>query len=162
MLIFTLHRTGTFLTPTWFKHRFAVSILLNLENSTLVLMCCLLFQVMKTAEKMKEEGFTEISTVECLLRELQVRKITQSLFDPLRPFTERETTENDDDPASKKVKVDDENGAVENVETPKNGDASKAEEMNKTFVTAVPLLKMPGHTGYLTFATLPPNPKYED
>ena len=118
---------------------------------------------MKTAEKMKEEGFTEISTVECLLRELQVRKITQSLFDPLRPFTEREQTESvGDDPASKKVKIEDENGSVENVEPSKNGDSSKAEEMTKTFVTAVPLLKMPGHTGYLTFATLPPNPKYED
>jgi len=112
---------------------------------------------MKTAAKMKEEGFTEISTVECLLRELQVRKITQSLFDPLRPFTEREQTDNvDEDPATKKVKVDNENGTVENVE------ASKAEELTKTFVTAVPLLKMPGHTGYLTFATLPPNPKFED
>ncbi len=118
---------------------------------------------MKTAAKMKEEGFTEISTVECLLRELQVRKITQSLFDPLRPFTEREQTDNvDEDPATKKVKVDNENDTVENVEASKNGDASKAEELTKTFVTAVPLLKMPGHTGYLTFATLPPNPKFED
>jgi hypothetical protein len=27
---------------------------------------------MKTATKMKEEGFTEISTIECLLREMKV------------------------------------------------------------------------------------------
>jgi len=107
---------------------------------------------MKTAVKMKEEGFTEISTVECLLREMQVRKISQTVFDPLRQPTSNQYNADD---ASKKRKIDEnddqESEAVDEKPT------QKVDENQKNFVTAIPLLKMPSHTGFLTFATLPPN-----
>ena len=38
-------------------------------------------QVQKACAKLHEEGFVEISTMECLLREFQVRKITIPLYD---------------------------------------------------------------------------------
>ena len=36
------------------------------------------------------------------------------------------------------------------------GDNAQTEMKETRFVTGVPLTTMPGHTGYLTFATLPP------
>ena len=36
-----------------------------------------------------------------------------------------------------------------------NGGGDSEMKPEKSFVTGVPLLTMPGHTGYLTFATLP-------
>ena len=120
---------------------------------------------MKTAAKLKELGFTEISTVECLLREMQVRKINQTVFDPLRqptPALDRRDVavaddandDNDDAGAGKKRKIDEASPLGDEQEPPQ-----KAEENQKSFVAAIPLLKMPGHTGFLTFATLPPCPK---
>ena len=88
-------------------------------------------QVQKAISKMREEGFCEISTVECLLREFQARKITMPTFD-----------EDRQDPSL--VKTD----------SISNNSNSKTET---TFLTGIPLLTMPGHTGYLTFASLPPN-----
>ena len=50
--------------------------------------------------------------------------------------------------ASRKRKLEDNEGGEE-VD-------SKCEEGNEAkFVTGVPLTNMPGHTGYLTFATMP-------
>ncbi|XP_076036357.1 tRNA methyltransferase 61 isoform X3 [Oratosquilla oratoria] len=51
------------------------------------------------------------------------------------------------------------NGIQKGNENDRKGDTEKkVEKENKTtFKTAVPLLKMPGHTGFLTFATLPPS-----
>ena len=36
-----------------------------------------------------------------------------------------------------------------------NGGGDSEVKPEKSFITGVPLLTMPGHTGYLTFATLP-------
>ena len=184
-------------------------------------------QVQKACAKMRSEGFTEIQTLECLLREFQVRKITQPVYNAER--------------SSKKTGIKPENGA-EIKDQPKDGDEIKesnnqAERLSKkrpleepdqdatmdeessknapasgtkpedsaeikdppkdgveiekaskesgnqadrfsrkrpleeydqevtkgeeetTFLTGIPLLTMPGHTGYLTFATLPAKSK---
>ena len=92
-------------------------------------------QVQKAVAKMRDEGFVEISTVECLLREFQVRKITLPLYDH-----DKESIEYSDNDSGKRKKVDEESGSLET-----------------SFVTGVPLTTMPGHTGFLTFATLHPD-----
>ena len=106
-------------------------------------------QVQRTCLVLKEAGFTELSTLECLNRELQVRKITLPVFDPeLDPLAE-----------SRKRRAVEEEGGGE--ETEKVGEKRKRTEGEKTegketqFVTGLPLTNMAGHTGYLTFATLP-------
>jgi len=96
-------------------------------------------QVQKTCLELKSSGFTEINTLEVLNREFQVRKITLPAFDP------------DMDPlsyTSRKRKLEDGEENDKNVEEEKKDKEVK-------FVTGVPLTNMPGHTGYLTFATLP-------
>merc|ERR1719167_1311128 len=51
-------------------------------------------QVQQTAEGLKKHGFTEVSTMECLLREFQVRKISIPVFDPeFDPLQEAEEEE---------------------------------------------------------------------
>lgn len=104
-------------------------------------------QVQKTAEKMRSMGFNEIVTLECLLREFQVRKITIPVYEP-----ERETNNGEETVESKKRKLEEsceEDGDEKPTEEKK--DKKKAE---KNFYTGIPLVNMPGHTGYLTFATL--------
>lgn len=104
-------------------------------------------QVQKACEALRAQGFTEISTMECLLRELQVRRITMAKFDA--NWESKEVTE------SKKRKLEDSEATSETdskSEPEKNGQ-HPAEDCQ--FVTGIPLVSMPGHTGYLTFATLP-------
>lgn len=96
-------------------------------------------QVQKTCVELKKCGFTEVSTLECLNREFQVRKITLPVFDP------------DMDPLGniredRKRKMETDKGTEEEGEK---------KEKEAKFLTGVPLTNMPGHTGYLTFATLP-------
>jgi len=95
--------------------------------------------VQKTCQELKKAGFTEVSTLECLNREFQVRKITLPVFEPgMDPL------------ASRKRKLEDkEEGEEVDIE------AKNEEGKESKFVTGVPLTTMPGHTGYLTFATLP-------
>ncbi len=106
-------------------------------------------QVQKAAQKMKELGFIEISTLECLIREFLVRRSSMPTYDHSKV-----SAVSNDEEGAKKRKLDEEDEA--------NGESSdktkpvpKPEDTN--FVTGVPLTTMPGHTGYLTFATLPPD-----
>ena len=80
--------------------------------------------------------------MECLNREFQVRKIALPVFDSnLDPLA-----------ASRKRKLD-----TEDEEKEVKADTETQDEMKDAkFVTGVPLTTMPGHTGFLTFATLPP------
>ena len=106
---------------------------------------------------------------------MQVRKITMPLYDAERvkknPNSANVEQEEDGESASKKRKLEEETGVVD--EDNNGGESSRVEDENgggeadvkpeKTFVTGVPLLTMPGHTGYLTFATLPATlPKKSD
>lgn len=82
-------------------------------------------QVQKTCRALRDSGFVEIRTMECLQKEYQVRTKTFPVLD-LDPSTSAEETER------------------------------RVREQTKKITTGVPPSVMPGHTGYLTFATLPP------
>lgn len=103
-------------------------------------------QVQRAAEAMRQLGFKEISTMECLLREFQVKKISMPTFD--------ETHESREVARNKKRKVD-EDGAVDRGEDDVAVATDKDAPRNVSFLTGLPLLSTAGHTGYLTFATLP-------
>jgi len=188
-------------------------------------------QVQRAIAVMEAQGFKEITTMECLIREFQVRKISLPVFEPDRPVpappltqpvvvgTKRKASddnedqekpvENSDSAIDKTEKLDGEerekpvdngNSAIDKTEKPDGeervkqdgGDVEKSGETEKkpvendvetangeqteelkvketgkpvhkqsqkpaetTFTTGIPLPTMPGHTGYLTFATLP-------
>jgi tRNA (adenine57-N1/adenine58-N1)-methyltransferase len=124
-------------------------------------------QVQKTIAKMREEGFSEISTVECLIREFQVRKITIPTYDHLKQSIE--FTEDWRADSSKKRKLQTKVEEEEEEEEAGGGEkatckntsesSSKKQELDASFVTGLPCTSMPGHTGYLTFATLNPDLK---
>ena len=105
---------------------------------------------------------------------MQVRKITMPLYDAERVKKNANSAnveQEDGESASKKRKLEEETGVVDQdtngcessrVEN-ENGGGEADVKPEKTFVTGVPLLTMPGHTGYLTFATLPATlPKKSD
>ena len=80
--------------------------------------------------------------MECLNREFQVRKIALPVFDSnLDPLSASRKRKLDTEDEEKDVKADNE---------------TQDELKDAKFVTGVPLTTMPGHTGFLTFATLPP------
>ena len=114
-----------------------------------------ILQVQKACEALRKHGFNEISTVECLQRVFQVRKITMPTYDSERnkkkPTIPCDANGDADASESKKRKLEEEEGV--GGENPV--EVCAPEKPEKTFVTGVPLLTMPGHTGYLTFATLP-------
>ena len=101
-------------------------------------------QVQKTCQELKTCGFTEISTMEVINREFQVRRITLPVFDTSLDLLS----------SSRKRKLESDEGVKEDQDDA--GDVKEEEMKESKFVTGVPLTTMPGHTGYLTFATLPP------
>ena len=86
-------------------------------------------QVQKAIAKMRQEGFVEISTMECLLREFQVRKITLPLYDHQKESQEYDQKE------SQKRKLEDDSG---------KSTSSNSCGLETSFVTGVPLTTMPG------------------
>ena len=107
-------------------------------------------QVQKACAKLDEEGFIEISTMECLLREFQVRKITIPLYDHNKESSEYV-------PNTPAATIEDSNNKRKLEETPETNGDTKKPNLETSFVTGIPLTTMPGHTGYLTFATLKPD-----
>ncbi|XP_067006844.2 tRNA (adenine(58)-N(1))-methyltransferase catalytic subunit TRMT61A [Anabrus simplex] len=85
-------------------------------------------QVQRTCETLVRHGFLELSTMECLQKELQVQTRTVPVLQ------------------------------LECLATKRSADATSTpkEPAPKRYVTGMPPQSMPGHTGYLTAASLPP------
>lgn len=174
-------------------------------------------QVQRTCKTMADLGFTEIRTVECLLRPIDVRTMTLPMPDlgygPGKCYVPNSSSSNEDagwlcvksasdvsedkpvlgyveiesqnkdkrqDEHSKKAKlnvlydvskrdpknensreVEDDDNNEENIEMDDRNVDLNQTNMNKikasyVFKSGLPALRMPGHTGYLTFATLYP------
>ncbi|KAG8226093.1 hypothetical protein J437_LFUL006400 [Ladona fulva] len=92
-------------------------------------------QVQRTVIAMNSEGFVDISTVECIQTDLKV---------------------------ASRIMPDIILSEDENVKGKRNADETEIQvqqtkyDHNLSFLTGIPPNTQPGHTGYLTFATLPP------
>ncbi|KAH9502795.1 tRNA (adenine(58)-N(1))-methyltransferase catalytic subunit trmt61a [Bulinus truncatus] len=103
-------------------------------------------QVQKSCAELSKEGFTDITTLECLVRNLNIQnaKLQNIALDDEQVADDVNNTDTEDF-VSKKIKT-------ENVPV-KESKKSKIID-NYCFSAAVPVLNMPGHTGFLTFATI--------
>ncbi|XP_064484628.1 tRNA (adenine(58)-N(1))-methyltransferase catalytic subunit TRMT61A-like [Ornithodoros turicata] len=104
-------------------------------------------QVQRTCQALQSHGFVDITTYECLERPFEVKRV--ALQDALGNSASKVSRK------KRKAKSD------ENVSDV--GAATEADDTTQTttgeaddgsFLAAVPSLQIPGHTGYLTFATL--------
>uniref|UniRef100_T1HIC7 tRNA (adenine(58)-N(1))-methyltransferase n=1 Tax=Rhodnius prolixus TaxID=13249 RepID=T1HIC7_RHOPR len=134
-------------------------------------------QVQKTCSTLRRAAFTEITTMECLQREINISKrslpiaslnkipcllsVLQKNKDmiflktilisyPGQPKKHQGRTGGMDNKEEKKEINEDNNEVAGRA-------SSKLEENKYNFVASVYANTMPGHTGYLTFATLPPS-----
>lgn len=97
-------------------------------------------QTQRTCAELHRLKFTDIVTVECLQREFQARRITLPTLDL---------------PTQDKAVLVDSGSDSESRDA--NKICARVPESSRSILTAVPLTRMTGHTGYLTFATLPPH-----
>ena len=121
-------------------------------------------QVQRSCDKLRQLGFEDIVTMECLVRNFDVRTVNLPNAD-LGPLPKSEEVIQEDPgpgPAdSSEMKADKEN--VENENKPKHKGAAPSFDLigrkggDGLFIkSGVAPTQMPGHTGYLTFATLYP------
>ncbi|CAH2310420.1 tRNA (adenine(58)-N(1))-methyltransferase catalytic subunit TRMT61A [Pelobates cultripes] len=90
-------------------------------------------QVQRTCRSLEEHGFTDINTLEILLRVHDVRTISMQIPDLGKPSGDRASPASEGNEGSKQM--------------------SASQHPCETFKTGVPPRETVGHTGYLTFAT---------
>jgi len=124
-------------------------------------------QVQRTCEELARQGFSEISTLECLQRNYNVqyaklqnmnlgdKKIdtpAQKSDSSIEEVDLKADSHKSTDPPAKSVKLE-----VSNDKSNEDISESCKESSNVSqfcFTSAVPVYNMPGHTGFLTFASL--------
>ncbi|XP_046379923.2 tRNA (adenine(58)-N(1))-methyltransferase catalytic subunit TRMT61A-like [Haliotis rufescens] len=122
-------------------------------------------QVQKACEALSEHGFKDLTTLECLLRNFNVRSVKLPLADLGQSELE---TPDSAECVSNKVKVSkmdhsmDKESGVKEVAQPfkkvtKCDLIGKMTEKDFVFQTGAPPVNTQGHTGFLTFATLYPS-----
>lgn len=117
-------------------------------------------QVQKTAAEMTRLGFTDIYTVESLRRVLCIKKYEMADFnfdmdskksksDDVAEKCDDVAEKNDDQPAKKRSRANEENEEDDEDEEENDDEGGKASKY-----AAKPINMQPGHTSFLTFATL--------
>jgi len=100
-------------------------------------------QVSRTCGEMRRLRLQNIRTVEVLTRELQLRHVTMQLVES-----------NSTEPVSKKAKLNEEDEDTNDNDHSEESEEAAPNTWSRTLLT--PVTRQPGHTGYLTFALVPP------
>lgn len=114
-------------------------------------------QVQKTADELVRLGFTEIQTLESLRRVLSVKNYIVPEFDfninNENQSIKQRKLENDSKNQEKNEDADEENGLNDDNEQDDEDDDPNC-STKRRHVASKPINLQPGHTGFLTFATL--------
>lgn len=112
-------------------------------------------QVIKTCHALTKIGFSDLTTMECVLRPYDVKKVNMPLLD----LAFQDTTKSENSFSNQSIT---ENKELEEESSPKKSKVMFTRNQRRdtttaaTFWSALPALQITGHTGYLTFATLYP------